>query len=396
MPHTLRRLEDIGPVYGKRVLVRVDFNVPTDPQTGYIGDETRIQAVLPTLNTLLHDGARVIVMSHKGRPRGWDESESLAPVVRYLQSVVPYPVRFVDSIISDETTEAVNALKPGEMLVLQNLRFDPREKANDPGFARALAALGDVYVDDAFSTAHRADASIVGVPQYLPAYAGHLMETEVETLERLLGRPAVPYWAIVGGAKVPDKLLMLSRLMDKLNGLVLGGAMANTFLAAQGHSLGHSLRGQGMEGQAKDILDKAQSQHIPVLLPEDVIVAPAVGPNVPSRLCLVDDIHEDEMIVDIGPATVQKIVQAIEPAKTLLWNGPMGVFEYDAFAYGTIALANKVADLNCSVVIGGGDTVAAITKAGVTARITHISTGGGALLQWVEGEELPGLQALYS
>ncbi len=396
MPHTLRRLEDIGPVYGKRVLVRVDFNVPTDPQTGYIGDETRIQAVLPTLNTLLHDGARVIVMSHKGRPRGWDESESLAPVVRYLQSVLPYPVRFVDSIISDETTEAVNALKPGEMLVLQNLRFDPREKANDPGFARALASLGDVYVDDAFSTAHRADASIVGVPQYLPAYAGHLMETEVETLERLLGRPAVPYWAIVGGAKVPDKLLMLSRLMDKLNGLVLGGAMANTFLAAQGHSLGHSLRGQGMEGQAKDILDKAQTQHIPVLLPEDVIVAPAVGPNVPSRLCLVDDIHEDEMIVDIGPATVQKIVQAIEPAKTLLWNGPMGVFEYDAFAYGTIALANKVADLNCSVVIGGGDTVAAITKAGVTARITHISTGGGALLQWVEGEELPGLQALYS
>lgn len=396
MPHTLRRLEDIGPVYGKRVLVRVDFNVPTDPQTGYIGDETRIQAVLPTLNTLLHDGARVIVMSHKGRPRGWEESESLAPVVRYLQSVLPYPVRFVDSIISDETTEAVNALKPGEMLVLQNLRFDPREKANDPGFARALASLGDVYVDDAFSTAHRADASIIGVPQYLPAYAGHLMETEVETLERLLGRPAVPYWAIVGGAKVPDKLLMLSRLMDKLNGLVLGGAMANTFLAAQGHSLGHSLRGQGMEGQAKDILDKAQTQHIPVLLPEDVIVAPAVGPNVPSRLCLVDDIHEDEMIVDIGPITVQKIVQAIEPAKTLLWNGPMGVFEYDAFAYGTIALANKVADSNCSVVIGGGDTVAAITKAGVTARITHISTGGGALLQWVEGEELPGLQALYS
>lgn len=396
MPHTLRRLEDIGPVYGKRVLVRVDFNVPTDPQTGYIGDETRIQAILPTLSTLLHDGARVIVMSHKGRPRGWDESESLAPVVHYLQSVVPYPVRFVDSIISGETTEAVNALKPGEMLVLQNLRFDPREKANDPGFARALASLGDVYVDDAFSTAHRADASIVGIPQYLPAYAGHLMETEVETLERLLGRPAVPYWAIVGGAKVPDKLLMLSRLMDKLNGLVLGGAMANTFLAAQGHSLGHSLRGQGMEGQAKDILDKAQTQHIPVLLPEDVIVAPAVGPNVPSRLCLVDDIHEDEMIVDIGPATVQKIVQAIEPAKTLLWNGPMGVFEYDAFSYGTIALANKVADLNCSVVIGGGDTVAAITKAGVTARITHISTGGGALLQWVEGEELPGLQALYS
>ncbi len=396
MPHTLRRLEDIGPVYDKRVLVRVDFNVPTDPQTGYIGDETRIQAVLPTLNTLLHDGARVIVMSHKGRPRGWDESESLAPVVRYLQSVLAYPVRFVDSIISDETTEAVNALKPGEMLVLQNLRFDPREKANDPGFARALASLGDVYVDDAFSTAHRADASIVGVPQYLPAYAGHLMETEVETLERLLGRPALPYWAIVGGAKVPDKLLMLSRLMDKLNGLVLGGAMANTFLAAQGRSLGHSLRGQGMEGQAKDLLDKAQSQHIPILLPEDVIVAPAVGPNVPSRLCPVDDIHEDEMIVDIGPATVQKIVQAIEPAKTLLWNGPMGVFEYDAFAYGTIALANKVADLNCSVVIGGGDTVAAITKAGVTARITHISTGGGALLQWVEGEELPGLQALYS
>lgn len=396
MPHTLRRLEDIGPVYDKRVLVRVDFNVPTDPQTGYIGDETRIQAVLPTLNTLLHDGARVIVMSHKGRPRGWDESESLAPVVRYLQSVLAYPVRFVDSIISDETTEAVNALKPGEMLVLQNLRFDPREKANDPGFARLLASLGDLYVDDAFSTAHRADASIVGVPQYLPAYAGHLMKTEVETLERLLGRPALPYWAIVGGAKVPDKLLMLSRLMDKLNGLVLGGAMANTFLAAQGHSLGHSLRGQGMEGQAKDLLDKAQSQHIPILLPEDVIVAPAVGPNVPSRLCSVDDIHEDEMIVDIGPATVQKIVQAIEPAKTLLWNGPMGVFEYEAFAYGTIALANKVADLNCSVVIGGGDTVAAITKAGVTARITHISTGGGALLQWVEGEELPGLQALYS
>ncbi|AUW93897.1 phosphoglycerate kinase [Sulfobacillus sp. hq2] len=396
MTLTLRRMKDMDSVYNKRILVRVDFNVPIDPQTGYVGDETRIQAVLPTLNQLLRAGARVVVMSHKGRPHGWDETQSLAPVVRYVQSLLDYPVRFIDSIVSDETTEAVNALKPGEMLILQNLRFDPREQANDPEFAKALAALGDAYVDDAFSTAHRSDASIVGIPQYLPAYAGHLMETEVMTLEHILGRPARPYWAIVGGAKVPDKLAMLLRLVDKLDGLVLGGAMATTFLAAKGYPIGRSLYGQGLETQALDILSKAQARHVPVILPEDVMVAPAIGPNVPSRLCALDDVHDDEHIVDIGPMTVQRMAEAIEASRTVLWNGPMGVFEYDAFAYGTLMVANKVADMRCAVVVGGGDTVAAIAKAGVSSRMTHISTGGGALLQWVEGEELPGLRVLYA
>ncbi len=388
------RLADIGPVYGQRVLVRVDFNVPIDPATGEISDDSRIQGSLPTLDKLLAQGARVIAMSHRGRPKGPGPENSLAPVVAYLRAHRPYPVYFAGEARSEEAARAVSSLQPGELLVLENLRFDPGESANDPELAKRLASFADLYVNDAFGTSHRQHASIVGVPQYLPAFAGELMAEELDHLDQVLARPARPYWAIIGGAKVSDKVKLLSRLLELVDGIIIGGGMANTFLAAQGHFMGASLVEEPVMPVARALLAQARERGIAMVLPTDVLVAREFRADAPYRVAPATDIHAGEMALDIGPATIDAIIEALEPAQTVLWNGPMGVFEFDAFAQGTIKVAQALAALNVSVVVGGGDSVAAVGKAGVKDRMTHISTGGGATLRYLEGEELPGIRAL--
>ncbi|AUW93032.1 phosphoglycerate kinase [Sulfobacillus sp. hq2] len=394
MTTPFRRITDIGPVYGKRVLVRVDFNVPIDAATGEITDDSRIQGSLPTLDALVEQGARVIAVSHRGRPKGPSAKDSLAPVVAYLQKLRTYPVKLTGEARSDEAVQAVEALQPGELLVLENLRFDPGETANDPELARRLASFADLYVNDAFGTSHRQHASIVGVPKYLPAYAGELMAEELDHLDRVLAHPTRPYWAIIGGAKVSDKVKLLSRLLELVDGIIIGGGMANTFLAAQGYSMGASLVEEGVIPEATRLLEQAQAKGVTVVLPKDVLVAKEFRADTPYRAALVTDIHADEMALDIGPRTVETIIAALQPAQTVLWNGPMGVFEFEAFAQGTIQVAQALAALNVSVVVGGGDSVAAVSKAGVKDKMTHISTGGGATLRYLEGEELPGIQAL--
>lgn len=394
MSSPFHRLADIGPVYGQRALVRVDFNVPIDPATGEISDDSRIQGSLPTLDKLLAQGARVIAISHRGRPEGPGPENSLAPVVAYLRARRPYPVYFAAEARSEEAARAVSNLQPGELLVLENLRFDPGESANDPELAKRLASFADLYVNDAFGTSHRQHASIVGVPQYLPAFAGELMAEELDHLDQVLARPARPYWAIIGGAKVSDKVKLLSRLLELVDGIVIGGGMANTFLAAQGHFMGASLVEEPVMPVARALLAQARERGIAMVLPTDVLVAREFRADAPYRVAPATDIHAGEMALDIGPATIDAIIEALAPAQTVLWNGPMGVFEFDAFAQGTIKVAQALAALNVSVVVGGGDSVAAVGKAGVKDRMTHISTGGGATLRYLEGEELPGIRAL--
>ncbi|MCL4493631.1 MAG: phosphoglycerate kinase [Firmicutes bacterium] len=395
MADAFHRMEEMGDVRGKRILVRVDFNVPLDPATGQITDDSRIQGSLPTLGRLLEQGGRVIAMSHRGRPQKPNPQDSLQPVVDYLRNHLTCPVHFAPDIQSEPAVvQASQDLKPGELLVLENLRFHPGEKANSREFAQFLASLGDIYVNDAFGTAHREDASIVGVPEWLPAYAGLLMAQELDALNQILTHPRRPYWAIIGGAKVSDKVKLLARLLDLVDGLVIGGGMANTFLAAQGYEMGRSLVEADAIGTAKDLLAAARSQGIPVILPTDVIAARKFAADAPGHRVALQDLGPEDMALDIGPATIQTIVTALSPAHTVLWNGPMGVFEFDAFAQGTLAVARDLATLEAAVVVGGGDSVAAVNKAGVKDRLTHISTGGGATLRYLEGEDLPGIRAL--
>lgn len=395
MADAFHRMEEMGDVRGKRILVRVDFNVPLDPATGQITDDSRIQGSLPTLGRLLEQGGRVIAMSHRGRPQKPNPQDSLQPVVDYLRNHLTCPVHFAPDIQSEPAVvQASQDLKPGELLVLENLRFHPGEKANSREFAQFLASLGDIYVNDAFGTAHREDASIVGIPEWLPAYAGLLMAQELDALNQILTHPRRPYWAIIGGAKVSDKVKLLARLLDLVDGLVIGGGMANTFLAAQGYEMGRSLVEADAIGTAKDLLAAARSQGIPVILPTDVIAARKFAADAPGHRVALQDLGPEDMALDIGPATIQTIVTALSPAHTVLWNGPMGVFEFDAFAQGTLAVARDLATLEAAVVVGGGDSVAAVNKAGVKDRLTHISTGGGATLRYLEGEDLPGIRAL--
>jgi len=385
-------------VTGKRVLVRADLNVPM--KDGKVQDATRIERLAPTIAELADRGARVIVMSHFGRPKGKpDVKESLKPLVPALQAALgKRPVHFVGDCIGPWAERSAAALKPGEILLLENTRFHKGEEANDPDFAKALARLGDLYVNDAFSVAHRAHASTEGVAHLLPAYAGRLMQAELEALNRALDAPQRPVAAIVGGAKVSTKLDLLQHLIARVDVLAIGGAMANTLLLAQGIGVGASLAEHDMIDTAKAFLAAAKAANKPVILPVDAVVASALKPGVPTATVAIDQVPPDQMILDVGPQTVAAIEAKLGDCRTVVWNGPVGAFETPPFDRGTVEIARSIARLTKSgklvSIAGGGDTVAALAAAGVTDDLTYVSAAGGAFLEWLEGRVLPGVAAL--
>jgi phosphoglycerate kinase len=392
-----RTLDDID-VRGKRVLLRADLNVPV--KDGRVTDATRIERLAPTIEALLGKGAAVVVMSHFGRPKGKpDPALSLRRLVAPLSAAIGgRPVAFAEDCIGEEAKRVIAGLRPGEVALLENLRFHKGEEENSPEFARALAELGDVYVDDAFSAAHRAHASIEALAHLLPAAAGKLMQAELSALGRALLTPARPVMALVGGAKVSTKLDLLGSLVAKVDLLAIGGAMANTLLLAEGKEVGRSLAERDMTVSARHILDLARERSCRVILPEDAVAAAALAPGIECRSVAIDAVPADAMILDIGLRTVARIVAALNEAATLVWNGPLGAFETPPFDKGTVAVAKEVARLTRAgrlmSVAGGGDTVAALAAAGVEGGLSYVSTAGGAFLEWLEGRELPGVAAL--
>ncbi|MGI6649315.1 MAG: phosphoglycerate kinase [Bacillota bacterium] len=381
-------------VTGKRVFVRVDFNVPVD-DNNEITDDTRIRAALPTIQYLMEKGARVILASHFGRPKGEvKEKYRLDKVARRLSQLLGKPVVKANVCIGEEPKRLIEQLKPGEVLLLENLRFYPGEEKNDPEFARQLAELADVYVNDAFGAAHRAHASTAGMAAFLPAAAGFLMQKEVEALSKVLAHPDRPLLAIIGGAKVSDKIKLLENFLGKVDTLAVGGGMANTFLKARGINVGKSLVEDDNLEVARHLMETAGREGVRFLLPVDVVVAEQMAEGVPTKTVRPEEVPPDWMILDIGPETVKLFAEACRESRTILWNGPMGVFEMRPFASGTEALARVLAEAEAVTVVGGGDSVAAVEQAGVADRITHISTGGGASLEFLEGKELPGVAAL--
>ncbi len=380
-------------VRGKRALVRVDFNVPLEGDR--ITDDTRITAALPTIEALRDAGASVVLMSHLGRPKGKpDPRYSLAPVARHLGELLGASVPLLPDCVGPEVERFVEQLKPGDVALLENLRFHAEEEANDPDFARQLAALGDLYVNDAFGTAHRAHASTEGVARYLPAVAGLLMERELDALGRALERPERPFVTILGGAKVSDKIGVIENLLGRVDALLIGGGMANTFLAAQGHPIGKSLAEPDKADLAADLLRRAEERNVTLALPVDVVVAPELTEDAPRRTVDATAVPDDQAIYDIGARTVERYRGLLDGAKTVVWNGPMGVFEVAPFAAGTRAIAEAVATCGAFTIVGGGDSVAALEQLGLADRISHVSTGGGATLELLEGRELPGVAAL--
>ncbi len=391
---TKKTIRDID-VSGKRVLVRVDFNVPLDKE-GNVSDDTRINAALPTIKYLLENKARVILMSHLGRPKGKvDDRYRMDPVAERLEQLLGLPVRKVDDCVGEEVKAAVSEMNDGDVLLLENVRFYPEEEKNDEKFARQLASLGDIFVNDAFGTAHRAHASTEGVAEFLPAVAGFLMEKELDMLGRVLGSPSRPFIAVIGGAKVSDKIAVIDNLLEKVDVLLIGGGMANTFLKAAGYEVGKSLLEPDKTELAAELMRKAKNRNVELLLPLDVVVAPAAAPDAQTRVVPVDKIPEDIMVLDIGPETSKVYGDRIKNAATVVWNGPMGVFEMEPFAAGTMAVAEALAESSALSVIGGGDSASAVKKAGVGDKITHISTGGGASLEFLEGKVLPGVAVLH-
>jgi phosphoglycerate kinase len=381
-------------VQGKKALVRVDFNIPFD-RNGGIADDSRIRAALPTIRYLQEHSAAVILCSHLGRPDGKVvESMRLTPVAERLSRLLGQPVKTTDDCIGPEVEAAARALKPGEVLLLENLRFHPEEEKNDPAFARALASLADVYVNDAFGTAHRAHASTAGVAAYLPAVAGFLMLKEVEELGNVLGQPERPMAGILGGAKISSKLGVIHNLLSKVDCLMLGGGMASTFLKAQGIRVGDSLVEDDQLGAATELIGYADTRGVPLLLPTDVVVADAFSADAQHRTVPVSAIPEGWRIMDVGPDTLNTFRDALDDCKTVFWNGPLGVAEFPAFAESSLALAMELADMDARVVIGGGETAALVEQAGLHDRYTHVSTGGGASLEFIEGRTLPGVAAL--
>jgi phosphoglycerate kinase len=384
-----KTVRDIS-VKGKRVLVRVDFNVPLE--NGEVADDTRIRAVLPTIRYLLDRGAAVILMSHLGRPKGLvQEDLRLDPVGRRLSQLLGQEVVKVDDCVGPEVERATKSLQPGQVLLLENLRFHPEEEENDQGFARQLASLADVYVNDAFGTAHRAHASTTGVTEYLPSVAGLLMERELQMLGDALANPTRPFVAVLGGAKVSDKIGVIRNLLSKVDLLLVGGGMANTFLKAQGLEVGKSLVDNDSLGVAREMLERAGKR---LVLPVDAVVADAFAADAHAQAVSTDAVPPGWLILDIGPRTVSLFDKKLNRAGTVVWNGPMGVFEFPRFAAGTRALAESLARSQATTIVGGGDSIAALQQAGLAEKMTHVSTGGGASLEFLEGKVLPGVEAL--
>jgi phosphoglycerate kinase len=395
---SFRTLDDLGDIAGKRVLVRVDLNVPM--QDGKVSDDTRLRAAVPTVSELGDKGAIVLLLAHFGRPKGERRPDmSLALITRPFSEVLGRPVRFIDDCCGPGAKQAVATLAPGDVAILENTRFHAGEEENDPALAAAMAELGDLYVNDAFSTAHRAHASTEGLAHLLPAYAGRAMEAELKALENALGNPERPVAAVVGGAKVSTKLDVLKHLVARVDHLIIGGGMANTFLAARGVDVGKSLAEHDLAETANAILEAADRANCTVHLPYDVVVAREFAANPPGlRTCNVHEVAPDEMILDIGPAAVEALADVLKTCRTLVWNGPLGAFETPPFDTATIALARTAAALtqegSLVSVAGGGDTVAALNHAGVASDFTFVSTAGGAFLEWMEGRTLPGVKAL--
>ena len=393
-----KTLDDLGDVRGKVALVRVDLNLPM--QDGAVTDDTRVRASAPTILELAEKGAKVLLLAHFGRPKGERVSTmSVSMTLDAVQAVLSKEVMFVPEIAGPVVEQAVGILRPGDIAMLENTRFWQGEEKNDPELAKAIAANGDIYVNDAFSAAHRAHASTEGLAHLLPAYAGRSMQTELEALDKALGNPVKPVAAVVGGAKVSSKLDVLTHLVTQVDHLIIGGGMANTFLAARGVNVGKSLCEHDLTGSAEQILETAETSGCTVHLPYDVVVATEFAANPPSlRTCNVHEVAADEMILDVGPAAAEALADVLKTCRTLVWNGPLGAFEIAPFDAATVALARSAAALTAEgalvSVAGGGDTVAALNHAGVAGDFSYISTAGGAFLEWMEGKELPGVVAL--
>ncbi|MFL5207696.1 MAG: phosphoglycerate kinase [Microvirga sp.] len=390
------RTLDGADLKGRRVLVRVDLNVPME--NGRVADQTRLERVIPTIQEIADKGGKVVLLSHFGRPKGRDPEQSLKPIAAALSDVLGRPVAFAEDCIGEAAAKAVAAMKEGDILLLENTRFDAGEEKNDSGFAKALATLGDVYVNDAFSAAHRAHASTEGLAHLLPAYAGRAMQGELDALAKGLEAPARPLVAVVGGAKVSTKIDLLENLVARVDALVIGGGMANTFLQAIDIGVGRSLAERDLGATARRIMDKARETNCAIILPVDAVVAGELKANAPHHTYGIDAIPSDGIILDIGAQSVDRVNAAINDAATLVWNGPLGAFEHVPFDQGTVAAARHAAARTRQgklvSVAGGGDTVAALNHAGVAGEFTYVSTAGGAFLEWLEGKPLPGVEAL--
>jgi phosphoglycerate kinase len=390
----LKNIRDLD-IRGKKLLIRVDFNVPLD-EHGNITDDIRIRGVLPTINYALDENAKIIIISHMGRPKGQRvEKLSMAPAAKRLSRLISKEVKLAPDCIGDKVKAMIDAMQPGEVIMLENLRFHAEEQQNDPAFSKELAALADIYINDAFAVAHRAHASVVGVPELLEqAAAGFLLQKEMDYFNRSVSTPMRPLVAIIGGAKVSSKLGALRNLLDRVDKMIIGGAMANTFLKSLGYEVGMSRTEDDLLDTARELVKKAADQGVKLYLPVDCVVGDRFDSRAETKQTTVQEVPREWMILDIGPATTTLFAEALDDAKTIIWNGPMGAFEMDAFSRGTMAMVQRVASSHALTIVGGGDTDVAVHRAGESNNISYISTGGGAFLMLMEGKELPGVEAL--
>lgn len=391
-----KTIEDINP-FGKRVLVRCDFNVPLDKETGEITNDLRIVSALPTINYLLSHNAKVILCSHLGKPKGEVKKElSLKPVAERLSKYLGFNVKLADDIVGESAKTLASNLKEGEVMLLENVRFDPREEANDPEFSKELASLADIYVNDAFGTAHRAHSSTAGVADYLPAVCGYLIEKEVKMLGDALNEPKRPFVAILGGAKVSDKIKVIEKLIEKADSIIIGGGMTYTFLKAMGYHVGNSICELDRLDIAKETMKKAEENNVKLLFPVDTVCGKEFSNETEKQVVNSKEIPDGWQGLDIGPESIKQFTEELKKAKTVMWNGPLGVFEFPNFAVGTNQIAKVLSEIDAITVIGGGDSAAAVEKGGYSEKMTHISTGGGASLEFLEGKALPGIECLES